>query len=479
MQRVSEGRRRLPWEIPITFHFIACHARPPARPLWRLRTGYSVQQSAPIDLPPALVVFGCAAIDIVTQMSHHAPGSTSPGTVSLTSGGVGNNIAQAAANVLRGAGAGGPSSGPHQVRLVAPVLDDLPGELLRRAVQEKGLSSDGLFAAPAKTKATQAPTSTSPPTLTPTTPMVVLNLDGQNDLVDGVASTSLVETALDAKSVTEQLSRTGYLRNDPAAKTVVMDGNLSPAAMAELIRWRCEGGGHSRSLIFETTSTAKCVRVIDAIKEVKEGPASALDTPCVDLITPNMIELEKLVARALELGLVSGGDAEEAAAKTKANDNPLLPHTLERARHLCTVLFPLFPTILVTLGARGVFSARRDRSTSVDSHSFQHHPLNPLHLPREIVSTTGAGDSFTGAVCAYAVARAARARGQAQDGGDDAVGVLFPDDEAVAEAVQVGQLASACSLEVWDPVAWESTEERCGALMRAFAEREREGSGRE
>lgn len=331
------------------------------------------------------------------------------------------------------------------------MLEDLPGQLLRRAVEEKGLSSQGLFSQQA---VGQSPS---------TTPMVVLNLNTQHDLIDGVASTSLVEQAFSPETIATQLTRAGYTTDcSSSLQAVIMDGNLSESSMADLIRWRTASTGGSRALIFETTSTAKCTRVMKAIAQVAlpEGQTA------VDVITPNIIELEKLVQVGLDLGVLSDVDGRVLALPTIGAEILTETDLLFRAQVLCGVLSPLVPTILVTLGARGVLSAHRGEG----GLKFQHHDLNPTHLPKHIVSTTGAGDSFTGAVSAYAVIEAQR---RLSSGTSRRVSgnPILADERSIAEAVTVGQLASACSLEVWDPVDRANMEERCGKVLRDFMKR--------
>ena len=88
------------------------------------------------------MIIGSAAADI-TARAHSDTSleqSTVPGTVSVTLGGVGRNIAEAAHRVLS-------SSLPQSSRetvLVAPVGDDLFGSLVIDGTEKLGMRSDGI-----------------------------------------------------------------------------------------------------------------------------------------------------------------------------------------------------------------------------------------------------------------------------------------------------------------------------------------------
>jgi pseudouridine-5'-phosphate glycosidase/pseudouridine kinase len=83
-----------------------------ARPDSSGRPPLSGSQPNTNKLPsPTVMVIGSAAIDLTSLSPHElAPGTTTPGTVYLSPGGVGRNIAEAAQNLLP----------PHTVQLVSP-----------------------------------------------------------------------------------------------------------------------------------------------------------------------------------------------------------------------------------------------------------------------------------------------------------------------------------------------------------------------
>lgn len=138
--------------------------------------------------PPSALVFGAAAIDITSSTpSRIVPATTTPGTIGISAGGVGRNIAHAAQNLLP-AGA---------VMLVSPVGSsggekhaDPLGQLLSISLAVAGMRADGLLPRPGRTAA--------------------CNLVLENgDLVGGVADFSIAE-ALDTPAVSHKSS---YLAN--------------------------------------------------------------------------------------------------------------------------------------------------------------------------------------------------------------------------------------------------------------------------
>lgn len=96
-------------------------------------------------LPAArLIVVGCAAVDITAQplidsdLGHQ---STSPGQISMSLGGVGRNIAEAAHRVLSSYG----SEFSAVTLLVSVIGDDSFGRLISEETRMLGMRTDGLF----------------------------------------------------------------------------------------------------------------------------------------------------------------------------------------------------------------------------------------------------------------------------------------------------------------------------------------------
>lgn len=135
--------------------------------------------SAISDPPPADVqvqVFGSAAIDITTRpITPLRPGSTTPGSITLTPGGVGRNIAEAAQNLL-------PAGTVQLISTVGVGLGtegvvDGFGTVLTSEMELAGLRVDGL-----ERKVGER------------TAGCTLSLGVEGDLIDGVADMSIIET---------------------------------------------------------------------------------------------------------------------------------------------------------------------------------------------------------------------------------------------------------------------------------------------
>lgn len=83
--------------------------------------------------PSPLLVVGSLAIDLSMNPTSSPLATTSPGRVSLSLGGVANNIAYAAFSL-----------GVKDVMLVSPVGADMFGAIARKGLKERGMRADGL-----------------------------------------------------------------------------------------------------------------------------------------------------------------------------------------------------------------------------------------------------------------------------------------------------------------------------------------------
>ncbi|CAO1636763.1 unnamed protein product [Sympodiomycopsis kandeliae] len=432
----------------------------------------STTREAKSDQRPDLVVMGCAALDITTHRAVRAPKSTSPGRIEFNVGGVACNIARAAKNVLDGYQSS--ESIGVGVKLVAPIRNDIAGNTLRGALDKWGLGSN-LFHCKINPDATISPTEFSGglPLDSSSTPTVLLNLDADNDLIDGVASTDLVEAAFGTRTLRRQLEKTfpSHKLSPVLPHVVVIDGNLSQFAMSDLLRWRLKetpfrpseegerGDTRPRHLIFETTSTAKCVRMMHAMaymsKQFDRPHKLKLKQPMLDIMTPNLLELEEMVRVGIVTELINT-TRDYVTSFPQSDDGE--KEILKRAQLLCQMISPLVYTTLVTLGPLGVFSCHTDTDNKL---VFLHHKIDPNHLTKSIVSTTGAGDSFTGAVAAYAVLKTQQPDWKGNDS-------LLCDEQSVKEAVTIGQLSSACTLESTETVETDNMVRSCGTLMAEY-----------
>jgi len=120
---------------------------------------------------PMVQVFGSAAIDITTRPSIPLqPRTTTPGSILLTPGGVGRNIAEATQNLLP----------PGSVQLVSTIgrseegVDGF-GKVLRLEMESSGMRVDGLVEMDGRTAG------------------CTLSLGMEGDLNDGVADMGIIE----------------------------------------------------------------------------------------------------------------------------------------------------------------------------------------------------------------------------------------------------------------------------------------------
>ena len=134
--------------------------------------------------PSPLVIVGSAAMDITSRArkqpgmgTTHSLHSTTPGSVSLSPGGVGRNIAEAAHRILS------KRSSPQAPVLVSLVGEDIMGVVLRDELSSIGMRTDGLIPAPGKASA-----------------VCNIVLDTEGGLITGVADMDIIES-LEGKAV--------------------------------------------------------------------------------------------------------------------------------------------------------------------------------------------------------------------------------------------------------------------------------------
>jgi len=101
----------------------------------------------------------------------HSLHSTTPGSVSLSPGGVGRNIAEAAHRIIS------KEAGPQAPVLVSLVGEDIMGRVLRDELSLIGMRTDGLILAPGKSSA-----------------VCNMVLDTEGGLITGVADMDIIES---------------------------------------------------------------------------------------------------------------------------------------------------------------------------------------------------------------------------------------------------------------------------------------------
>lgn len=347
--------------------------------------------------PPSILILGCAALDISgtpSRTSRASPGSTSIGSIRFSLGGVARNMAEAATYSLRDEEGG--------VRLVAPLLSDAAGSLVRGMMQEKGMDTTGLFVPDTEVEARSSPVAS-------------LLLDGEtNDLLSGVVAMQLVEHSFDAQQV-----RLALEEHAKGARVVGLDANLPVEGMEALLRWKPAQGEKGKGkgtplLLFEPTSVQKCARFLDAVAALRSGRAgeqgaSGEGEALLDVATPNLLELRAMHQRALQLNLIP----HQLAITSTPTTTPSALADWQEIIRLAGPLTTLCHLFLVTLGPRGVLAVYRNKTGDVE---HQHFDIDEPLGAGEVRSTTGAGDSFAGGVMAMLASAPRPAKGQAWEG---------------------------------------------------------------
>ncbi|KDN53339.1 hypothetical protein K437DRAFT_253033 [Tilletiaria anomala UBC 951] len=327
--------------------------------------------------PPAIVLFGGVVLDVSAKP---APGvtakiaakTTAAGSVRLSLGGVGRNMAQAAQGVIQNM----PHTGG-EVQLVAPLADDSTGHYVRTVWEgdTNALRLDGLFSL--RQGRCQTPTAS-----------LLLRQDG--DLQQGIVDTSLLEGAFTSQIVER------FMASNPS--TIGFDSNMCIDAMAHVLTASAQADAF---VLCEPTSVAKSSRVVHALHHAGFlGKRHVLGG-----VTPNVLELmemhdaaqELLLAQQQQLQLLRLGAVEKQIAAGLVASS-LLPDTrsAEAALSVARLLGPLF----LTLGPRGVLAVV-PRSTPLEGAvEITHVPPPTILAPSSIVNTTGAGDTFAGALLA-------------------------------------------------------------------------------
>lgn len=260
-------------------------------------TSTSSATSAPPTPPPTtVVVLGGCVMDVVARPSPGfalSRGGSVPGSVSLTPGGVGRNIAVALAGLLPLPLASSPP--PPRVRIVSVVGSDPAGDALVSSLEVAGVDASGVCRLAGSERSESVVGSgkggkAGTTAATTSTPVVVaVHEAGTGDVAASVADVAAVEESFTPELVKKELSRiareNGQQRENggPFSVVVVVDGNLSAAAVAAASSFSSSAG----ISLFEPVSVAKGVRA------VKGGKLRCT------VMTPNAAELLAM-ARAVE-----------------------------------------------------------------------------------------------------------------------------------------------------------------------------------
>ncbi|KAG8874737.1 hypothetical protein FRB97_005677 [Tulasnella sp. 331] len=358
---------------------------------------------------PRLVVLGASAVDITSRSKLSAAGSTCPGTVTLTSGGVGRNMAEAAQRHRSS------SHTPSSTALITVLGDDLLAGTVRRELNDTGVTLKAL----SKRGTIEHMR----------TPVCSLYLDGEGSLVGGVADFDAVaavgveeSSGRDFKAI--QALQEHYAELGVEKPLVAIDANFSDDVICAVLQWCWKNQIH---LWFEPTSISKCTSILTALFSLRLHPPS--DTcPVVAYASPNVLELERMYDMAVRYRLRSSHnlvEASRAVVQTSPNSLEKIPDdenwrwlkgagVVEKAVSLVGDM-RLFTHLVIKCGERGVLLAMR--MSSQDSQPWLDNmtslrialPIEsngdtvilerflPHQISREeLISTTGAGDSLVG-----------------------------------------------------------------------------------
>ncbi|KAJ3857815.1 indigoidine synthase A-like protein [Lentinula lateritia] len=348
----------------------------------------------------SLLVFGAAAVDISANAFEMAPnfasGSTVPGTIAVSLGGVARNIAEASHRV----------SSKGSVLLVAPIGNDAFGHLLMEETANFGMRTDGLLLQKNQRTA-----------------VCNMIMDSHGGLTTGIADMAILETEQFTTKAIGMIKRVN-------PTLVIIDGNCSPEIISAVVKLCTEQGIKGS----EPTSVVKSTRILQAVENVSSS------TSPIDFISPNLIELREIFESANEKSLLSKPDYWialdnfsltsryrmdlEHLSRVNVTDKDPSKGTLsflldQGAAQMAVRLLPFFRHIVIKCGDKGVLVAMRQSRTSrwhseqsnIQRHQIINHSDSDTvvlshfsALPVEsLANVNGAGDSFVGALASCLV----------------------------------------------------------------------------
>ncbi|KAG7854250.1 hypothetical protein KL939_004998 [Ogataea angusta] len=334
------------------------------------------------------VVVGSVALDSTSTVGTVRLHDSCPGRTEYSVGGVGFNVALAAAAV----------GGPQNVALVSGLNQaDVAGKTVMAAFAKHGLRTDGLV------------------DLAGRTAQYTSVHDGRGELVIACADMAIVEQLAPQHVV----AKLGQL--DP--NYVLMDTNVSETVM-DAVFDHCNG---ATRLVIEPTSGTK------ARKLAKTTKLGCFPDNRVHLVTPTVLELESLYDAFYTAGRFEAVSSWfkvldslniGSALRNKLEKQPLARKYLEKGvLQQAFQLLPYFPAILVKDGRNGVVLVEIVGSETAEgapsaAFSVLHRGRNGLGVlvshyaapkieEKNIKSVTGAGDSLAG----YLLAKLAQSRG--------------------------------------------------------------------
>jgi len=294
-----------------------------------------------------VVLVGAAAVDVAARAAPGGggdpQGSTAPGRVTFTPGGVARNVAECLRRLdPRGRAAARPL-------LVAAVGDDAPGRFVLQGLDALGLPARGVAVVPGGR-----------------TGIVAFVLDARGGLLGGVADLGAAQGAASLGAAGVRAHR----RAIAGAGTVCLDANLGAEALAEAVGLAAAAGVPAW---FEPVSRAKALAGVAFLGRLA-------------FASPNEAEA---------IAMACAADGQRAPALRRlaegAGDAPVPLEVLAAAAEI--LVQRGLGCAVVTLGPRGVLWARREggfAGGAVEVHRMAALPA----AAGDVVSVSGAGDAL-------------------------------------------------------------------------------------
>ncbi|KAI0082293.1 hypothetical protein K474DRAFT_1655667 [Panus rudis PR-1116 ss-1] len=359
-----------------------------------LQLEHSAQESSDHGV---LAVVGSSAVDVTAQAKQSdstlALHSTVPGSVSVSLGGVGRNMAEAAHRLLTAFS----SNLAQTTTLISPIGQDAFGKMLISESKGIGMRTDGFIEIDGRTAVCN------------------MVLDGAGCLIGGIADMDI------AHNFDSQLALNALRRVKPSI--VALDGNLSEDSLSAVVQFCCQ---QNIPVFFEPTSVVKSSRIMKSIA-VTLGKTR---TP-VSYTSPNLVELAAMYQAAREADLTTsdiwwsevdnmgvGSEFRMSLNQLSRLNDPSMEFLVkDGVAQMAIHLLPFFRHIIIKCGEFGVIVVFRAKEGSawakeqtnifarqVTSQCSSGEKLVLKHFPAHMVDTvsivnvTGAGDTLVGAI---------------------------------------------------------------------------------
>jgi sugar/nucleoside kinase (ribokinase family) len=325
---------------------------------------------------PPMVIGGCA-VDITATMETNPStsqllGTSHPGRIKRTLGGVGCNIARAAFRL-----------GTHPV-LISAIGDDANGRWTREVLRTMGMPINGLQVVHQQSTAVYNAIHSS-----------------NGELQVAVADMNIFNHLLP--------ERVSHMIYDVEPSYICFDGNITSECMHSIA---LAGAELNIPVIFEPTSVAKSSRIF-------QHPG-ILSTKGIQYVTPNVYELNEMATYMTGKETISVPD-NEAVKK-------LLSLGLDQVVTNASQLATLVPHVLVKLGPHGVVYF----GTSNNDVQVVYYPVEEM---ADISNVTGAGDSFVGALLSGLVIYGSRSLDKVVRIGQRAAVMTLGSEDAVSNRI--------------------------------------------